>query len=181
MEETHFNQKPKRDAHFITPPNLIKDKIGDGGLSEAILNRAQDLLENNTEDFRPLAEMYLEQMANGIKAAEQVQGANEKKTEELIVPILYPCMQLKANGGMFRYQLVTTIANIFVQFMEVVERLDAETLDIAQAFHTSIKIVIAGQIKGSGGPQGKALIDELSGACERYFEKHKDNIDFDKD
>jgi len=182
MEQDHFNQKPKRDAQFISPPNMLKSKVGEGGLTDAILNRAQELLENNTEDFKPLAEIYLEQMENGLKSAKNSinENTDESKSEALIVQILYPCVQLKANGGMFHYQLVTNIANIFVQFMEVVERLDTETLEIAQAFCTSIRIVINGQIKGDGGHKGKALIDELNRACTRYFEKHKDNIDFDK-
>ncbi len=181
MDPHHFNQKPKRDAEFITPPNMLKNKVGNGGLSDSILNRAQELLENNTEDFRPLADIYLQQMENGIKTARSASATNEKDIERLIAGILYPCMQLKANGGMFHYPLVTNIAHIFVQFMEVVERLDEETLEIAQAFYTSVKIVVNGQIKGDGGIKGTALINELNSACERYFEKHKDNIDFDKD
>ncbi|MDH5723517.1 MAG: hypothetical protein OEY94_09380 [Alphaproteobacteria bacterium] len=182
MEQDHFNQKPKRDAQFITPPNTLKSKVGDGGLTEVILNRAQDLLENNTQDFRPLAEIYLEQMQNGLQSAQNALTADtdENKNEKLIAQILYPCVQLKANGGMFHYQLVTDIANVFVKFMEVVERLDAETLEIAQAFYTSIKLIINGQIKGDGGPKGKALMDELNSACKRYFEKHKEKINIDK-
>ena len=44
----HYSQKPRRNAEFIKPPNMLKTKVGTGGLSEEILSRAQDLLENNT-------------------------------------------------------------------------------------------------------------------------------------
>ena len=63
----HYNQTPKRRAEFIKPLNTLKQKVGSGGLSEDILNKAQALLENNTVDFLPLAEMYLEGLMKGIE------------------------------------------------------------------------------------------------------------------
>ena len=50
-------------------PNTLKAKVGSGGLSEDILNKAQALLENNTVDFQPLAEMYLTALMKGIDIA----------------------------------------------------------------------------------------------------------------
>ncbi|MGH1455330.1 MAG: hypothetical protein ACRBDI_00980 [Alphaproteobacteria bacterium] len=174
MDEKHFNQKPKRDASFITPPNIIKAKVGDGGLSESILDRAQALLETHATDFKPLADTYLNQMKEGIA---KVRSKKEQTdNEDDIALILYPCVQLKANGAMFQYPLVTRIAERFVQFMEVVERLDKETLDIAEAFLQTIKIVVSGGIKNDGGEQGNALVEELNNVCKRYFDKHKDLI-----
>lgn len=178
MDIKHYNQTPKRDATFITPPNLIKGKVGSGGLSEQILRRAQKLLETHTADFAPLADIYLSRMMESIEKAENPD--EEDSIEDLITAILLPCVQLKANGAMFHYQLITRIADRFVQFMEVVERLDKETIEIAKAYHSTIKIVVAGKIKGDGGKQGDALVDELNGACMRYFDKHRDTIDFGK-
>lgn len=181
MDIKHYNQPPKRDAEFINPPNLLKAKVGNGGLSDAILDRAQKLLESNTVDFAPLAQIYLDAMMKGIETVKAASDEDKKNnTEKLIAGILYPCVQLKANGGMFHYPLVTRIADRFTQFMEVVDRLDRETLEIAEAFHTTIRVVVAGKIKGDGGAHGEALVNELNNACMRYFEKHKDTIDFEK-
>lgn len=172
MDIKHYNQKPVRNAKFINPPNVLKAKVGLGGLSDTILERAQKLLENHTEDFRPLGEIYINQMKDGIDAASAL--GKPTSSEADIARILFPCVQLKANGAMFHYPLITRIAERFVQFMEVVEKLDEETLEIARAFHTTIKIVVASQIKGDGGEQGESLVEELNNACMRYFEKHKD-------
>ena len=179
MDIKHYNQTPKRDATFVIPPNIIKGKVGTGGLSEKVLKRAQRLLETHTADFAPLADIYLTRMMEGIEKAETTES-NADNLEDLISTILLPCVQLKANGAMFHYQLITRIADRFVQFMEVVERLDAETLEIARAYHSTIKIVVAGKIKGDGGKQGDELVEELNNACMRYFEKHKETIDFNK-
>lgn len=182
MDIKHYNQKPVRSAEFIMPPNIIKAKVGSGGLNDSILDRAQQLLESNTVDFSPLAEIYLKNMMQGIESAKQELLKNEAITDESkISQILYPCVQLKANGGMFHFPLVTRAADRFVQFMEVVERVDMESLEIALAFHTAIRVIVASRIKGDGGTQGNALIEELNNACMRYFEKHKNTIVFEKD
>ncbi len=171
MDIKHYNQNPKRHAEFIKPPNLLKAKVGSGGLNDQVIVRAQALLENHSEEFAPLAEMYLFQMNQGIDAA--AQATSDDNMEEVIADILLPCMQLKSNGAMFHYPLVTRIAGRFIQFMEVIEDVDAEMLSIAKAFYTTIKVVVSGKIKGDGGAQGEALIEELNNACMRYFDKRK--------
>ena len=135
------------------------------------MDRAQDLLENHTVDFAPLAEIYINQMKEGIDEAAAL--GHKTSSEEAIGKILMPCVQLKANGTMFHYPLVTRIADRFVQFMEVIECLDEETLDISNAFLTAMNIVINGKIKTDGADHGEALVEELNGACMRYFDKHK--------
>ncbi len=170
----HYNQKPKRKAEFIKPPNLIKAKVGSGGLADSILDRAEKLLEQNTVDFAPLAEIYLSRMMSGIERAE-----NPKKDDDsefLIAGIIYPCSQLKANGGMFHYPLITRIADRFVQFLEVIETTDEAVLEIARAFHSTIKAIIYAKIKGDGGDYGNELVEALNDACMRYFEKYQHNI-----
>ena len=101
QDAEHFNQTPRRKAEFMRPVNVLKQKVGSGGLSDDILNRAQKLLEENSVDFKPLAIVYLASLMNGINMAK---GAKESDdTEEVIANMLYPAMQLKANGGMFQY------------------------------------------------------------------------------
>ncbi|MCB1784286.1 MAG: hypothetical protein KDI13_09855 [Alphaproteobacteria bacterium] len=175
MDVQHYNQPQRRKAEYIKPPNLIKAKVGDGGLTDNILDRAQKLLENNSVDFGPLADIYLTRMMEGINRAKAASG--DEDLEYLIAGILYPCAQLKANGGMFHYPLVTRIAERFVQFMEVVERIDPQMMEIATAFHTTIRAVVAGKVKGDGGQYGNELVEALNGACMRYFEKHKKSLE----
>ncbi len=176
MDVKHYNQKPIRDAQFINPPNTLRAKVGTGGLHDQILDKAQNLLENHAVDFTPLADMYLDRMHSGLVHARTLTD-NTTEDEDVIAAILFPCVQLKANGAMFHYPLITRIAERFVQFMEVVERLDQESLDIADAFYGTIKLVVSAQIRGDGGDHGDQLVEELNNACLRYFEKHRDYIE----
>jgi hypothetical protein len=170
----HYNQKPLRKAEFVMPLNSLKSKVGTGGLSEAILNKAEALLENNVVDFMPLADMYLNALLKGIEAARKA-DMEQKKTgdgEALISAMLYPAMQLKANGGMFRYQLVTQMSERLIEFLEVIDNTDTEALEIVLAFHATIRAVVLGRIMGDGGRHGVELMRALEEACVRYFEHY---------
>ena len=170
----HYNQPRRRKAEFIKPPNTLKQKVGHGGLSDNILDKAQKLLEENTHDFEPLAILYLNTLMNGIEMAKGISPSDDK--EEIIASMLYPSMQLKANGGMFHYSLVSIIADKLIQFLEVIEYPDIEAVEIVLAYHTTITAVIQGKILGDGGKQGQDLLDALTDACMRYFDKHPDDM-----
>ncbi|MDB2682677.1 hypothetical protein N9Z27_00315 [Alphaproteobacteria bacterium] len=170
----HYNQTPRRRAEFITPPNLIKQKVGSGGLSDEIIDRAQALLESNTVDFLPLAEIYLNRMMNGIEVARAPSPHDD--VEEMISAMLYPAMQLKANGTMFHYPLITTMADKLIQFLEVIREPDKKAVEITLAFHTTMKMVVQGRIQGEGGAHGYGLVRALDEACQKYFEKFSHNI-----
>lgn len=177
QDTPHFNQPQRRKAEFHMPPNMIKKKVGGGsGLSENILSKAQALLENNTVDFRPLGEMYLDALNKGIEQARTPPKGLE--TEHIIAAMLYPAMQLKANGGMFHYQLITSISDKLIQFLEVIANIDPPALEIILAFHTTMRAVLLGQIKGNGGMRGAELMQALVDACYRYFEKNPENRDY---
>jgi hypothetical protein len=170
----HFNQKPRRNAEFIKAPNIMKVKVGHGGLEENLLAKAQNLLENNTMDFGPLAEMYLTSLIAATEKAKAIIGFDGDH-EVAIVGLLYPIMQLKANGGMFHYPLITILADKQVQFLEVIAKIDRDIVDLVNAFTTTIRAVLASQIKDQNNVQGRELVLALDDACRRYFSKHPYN------
>lgn len=168
----HFNQPQRRKAEFFRPPNTLKEKVGGGGLTEEILEKAQALLESNAVDFLPLGEMYLNALMRGIEKAQKNVG--KEMDDAMIAGMLYPSMQLKANGGMFHYQLVTKIADKLIQFLEVIENADDDALDIVLAFHTTMRAIVISKITGNGGRHGFELMQALDEACSRYFERSEE-------
>lgn len=165
MSESFQEQKKIRKAELITPPNKLKEKVGSGGIDENVINKAQTLLENNTVDFKPIAAMLIELLTEAITDAKN----GNSKGEAAIEAMIYPAMQLKAQGTMFHYPLVTDISNILVNFLETVTNVDKDVLDLVVAHKMSINAVLASQIKGDGGKVGKELRDALMDACNRYY------------
>lgn len=170
-DAAHFDQPQQRKAEFIKPPNRLKSKIGSGGLDEAILEKAQALLESNTVDFQPQAEIHLEALESAINDYK----TGRKKGEYAVEALIFPAMQLKSKGSMFGYPLITDIGQNLVNFLEVVIRLDDDAIDIISAHKKTMHMVATGRITGPGGKQGEALLQELHQACGRYFGKYKNN------
>ncbi|MBU0800664.1 MAG: hypothetical protein KKA05_06630 [Alphaproteobacteria bacterium] len=166
---SHFNQVLRRKAEYIKPPNELKAKVGSGGLSDDILQKAQALLEDNAVDFLPLAEMYLNALIRGVEKCQNPTPRDDN--ESLIASILYPAMQLKANGGMFHYQLVTKISDKLIQYLEVIAEPDEDAIEIVLAFHTTMRAIIISRITGNGGRHGFELMQALDEACNRYFDR----------
>lgn len=171
MEEAEAfeGQKKVRKAELIAPPNRLKEKVGSGGIDESVLTKAQDMLENNTVDFKPIALMLVDVLHDSITDAK----SGSIKGEEAIESMLYPAMQLKAQGGMFHYPLISEIANILVNFLETVTDTDKDVIDIVVAHKQSVNAVLASEIKGDGGKVGRELRDALLDACARYYKSRK--------
>ena len=169
-QQTAFEgQKKVRKAELITPPNRLKEKVGAGGIDENVLQKAQAFLENNTVDFKPIASMLVDLLHEAISDCKS--GAITG--EEAIESMLYPAMQLKAQGGMFHYPLISEISNILVNFLETVTDTDKDVMDIVVAHKMSINAVLNSQIKGDGGKVGRDLRDALLDACARYYKTRK--------
>mgnify|MGYP006280734923 CR=1 FL=1 len=166
-------KKSSKKAKFVEPPNLLKKKVGSGGLSEKILNQAQKLLENNSIEFAPIAEMYL---ASLLKAIDRASYSTGRTHDEVINELVYPVQQLRANGDMFDYTLITIMAKNLIHFLNTVDQIDGKVLEITQAFHTSMNVVVHGKIRGDGGDEGRELLETLQDACDRYYnrvERHR--------
>lgn len=165
MPDDTVQPKKVRKAELISPPNTLKEKVGAGGLDDTVLVKAQAMLENNTVDFIPIASMLLEALGNAIQNAKDGGSEGEAAIEALI----YPAMQLKAQGGMFHYSLITEISDILVNFLETVTDVDKDVLEIVTAHRMAIGAAVTGKIQGSGGATGVALRDELMNACNRFY------------
>ena len=174
----HFGEKPRRRAEFVRPPNLIKQKVGSGGLSEDVMLKAQAVLEDNKMEFGPLAEVYLSSLEQAREKAAAVIGFDGDH-EVAIISLLYPVMQLKANGGMFHFPLVTQLSDKQVQFLEIIGRIDGDVIELINAYIAAIRAVLASRIVDQTNPRGRELVLALDDACRRYFSKHPYNRNMD--
>lgn len=161
------DKRPK--ARFINPPNVLRQKVGTGGIDPKLLDKGQEFLESSNFDFEPYANNFLEQVSKVVGDFK----AGKIRDAEAIEDLIRPVMQLKANGGMFQYQLISDIADVALFFLEKLTKLDKDALDILVAHEKTLQVIVKGKLKGSGGREGRALSRELEKACTRYFDKYK--------
>ena len=164
------NQTKLRRAEKIVPPNVLKKKVGSGGFDKKKIEKAQDLIEHNEIDFTPVA---LELLGDLQEIIENI-DSGELEGERAIEKLFFPAMQLRAQGGMFQYPLVSKICDVLINFMETVQAPDPDVMEIVSAHHRTLVAVMSKDMKGknfSGGAGGD-LCKALSDACNRYYKKH---------
>lgn len=149
---------------------MLQAKIGPGPLDMEAVKECQKIIDDNDVDFGPLAKEHLASLSRGVEKA--FKGEGDEKT--LIAGIVNPVMQIKANAGMFKYDLLGRMSNIMLNFLETIEKLDKDVLDIVKAHHSTLTLIINNEMKGDGGTVGAQLEKELKEACKRYFAKQTD-------
>lgn len=163
-----MTKKAPRKAKFFKPQNALKQKVGTGGLDETILNKAETFISDNTVEFEPIAKKFIHSLAQALKNAEKDTIAEKKRLQDIVTPV----MELKANGGMFRYFLLSDIANVSLNFLESLDSLNKDAIRIAELHYKTMHLIIAKRLSGDGGKEGKALLKELSKASDRYFKRY---------
>lgn len=164
-----MKRPPRKEAQFITPPNVLKAKVGKGGLADDVLERADRIIEENKVDFGPMLEDYLAKLAAFIDQA--TNESYDGKESEFIDRMCYPVMEMKANGSMFHAPIISDVANQLLQFLEIVPSLDKDSLEIVNAFYATLNALHKAKIRRSDDVRGIELVTALREACLRYMEK----------
>lgn len=153
---------------FFDPPNKLKQKVGDGGIPAFMIKKCQEYLESNPVDFTPYATRHLDELID-LKNQIQSKKIDNETAATKIVNII---MQLKSNGSMFHYQLISMISDVMLRFMENVKVLNDDFIDILGMYNKILEIILTKRLNGNGGREGYALTHELNGACQRYYSKY---------
>lgn len=154
-----------QQVKIIKADKSLQKRAGTGDVDENLVKRAEVVIEKNTEDFGPIAQDFLDRLATGVATARAGQG----EQAALIAGMTQPVMELKANARMFKYDLVTALANIMLGFLETNKNLDKDAIDIVDAHHKTLTLIIHKKMAGDGGQNGKLLQSELQDACQRYM------------
>ena len=171
MDNIYFEDQQKyRNGDIIDQPNVLKEKAGDGGIPPELLQQAEAYIENNDVDFTETAETYFELLERALTMSEQ-DGVDEEQAFEAI---LFPLSQLKAQGAMFKYSIISEITAMLINFLEVIEKLDQEAINITRAYKMTLKALLLRNRHGVEATEKDAVLKEaLKDACLRYFNKHK--------
>lgn len=159
-------------AKFHNPPNILRQKVGFGGIDPKRIQKAEDYIQDNKLDFAPFAEDIVLRLDIAVSQAKTGKVEHKHALDHLKRTI----MELKANGGMFRYPLLSEVAGVVLNFLENIEKIDQEALEILDAHQNTIAVIVKNRLGGTGGTAGRALAEELYKACNRYYQKHNIEI-----
>ena len=159
----------RREAEEIMPPHTIKDKVGSGGIDPARIEKADSLIEEKTQNFSEIADIYIPMLEENINKA----GTKELNDTQAFEMILHPAVQLKSHGSMYHFPLVTEVGGMLINFLEVIKELDKNALEVTGAYAIALKAITTQQIKQKDDPQGRQLVKALQDASVRYFKSVK--------
>ena len=151
---------------LIKPQNTLKKKVGHGGFRSSDLIKAQAAIENNKIDFKPIARDLLKELSEILSSID----SGQVKPSDSLGVIMYPLMQLRAQGSLFHYPSITHISDIVVDFLDSVAVIDSDILEILTAYQKAANAVLSFEIKDASSKVGQDLCDELKAVCQRYKE-----------
>jgi hypothetical protein len=154
-------------VEIIKATRELQQRVGSGVIDAAVITRCQDTIDKTTSDFGPVARAFLQQLDTAVGLARDPNINDDMRISGMTKPV----MELKANAKMFRYDLVTMLANIMLGFLEAIPKLDNDSVEIVAAHHRTLCAIIERKMTGDGGPNGRLLQQELQDACNRYFHK----------
>lgn len=159
-----LNENAFTPGKLVVPDNALKQKVGAGGFSATVLAKAQDNLDKNDIDFRPMATDYASSIGQILKEIR----SGTVKPDEAIDAVMFPVMQLRAQGSLFKYPSITKISHILIDCLETVRATDKDVLDIIDAYKKSVQAMVALQLKDENHAGVKDLCTALADACGRY-------------
>ncbi|MFN3827963.1 MAG: hypothetical protein ACK4NR_10115 [Micavibrio sp.] len=160
--------KPKKKAKYYSPQNSLRLKAGYGGIETSVMERAEELIVKNDIDFTNIFEAVMGRLDKSVAAVRK----EETRGKDQINRIAAPMMEMKANGAMFRYPLISDVADIALDFLENLNELNDDAFNIVDIHRQTLRTILLSNLKGTGGKQGDALIRELNEACARYHKKY---------
>ncbi len=158
-------------SKLVTPENTLKKKAGNGGFKESDLVKAQNMIQTNEIDFRPLGVDMLKELNDILLNIK----AGKISPSEYFNHLMYPLMQLKSQGALFRYPSVSHMSQILLDLLENIPEIDKNALEIVAAYAKSLQAILALQVREVDAKVTQELSKALSDACDRYFKLQEKN------
>ena len=142
---TEQSKQQHEQAKYHHPPNVLRQRVGIGGIDEDLLEKAETFIQDNQYDFKPHAIEIMKRFKETLAAAKKSKTLDKKVINEIAEPI----MELKANGDMFRYALLTEVAEILLNFLENIQKLNDDSFNIIDEHKNTLEVILKNNLRGS--------------------------------
>ncbi|MRG72858.1 response regulator [Alphaproteobacteria bacterium HT1-32] len=161
---------------YPQPRTLISKLVSGGDISPDVLfdwDKLEDMeqdLDRFSEDFMDWTAEYLQQLQVYYKAAADLP---EDKRKPPLVKISMIAHELRGQGGVFGYPLISSIAeSLFDLTHQMLDRSD-DSLKLVKEHLDALKAVLREKVRGDGGGLGIALMQALQMANRKFISRSK--------
>lgn len=157
---------PRQAKKIVKPDLMLQKKVGLGDIPDDAVARSQKIIDDCRVNFLPIAQDFLYQFEGLVERLDA--HGDHPSGRRVIESASIPVMQLKANSRVFKYNLLGDVAHILLTFMDGIQVLDKDALDVLVAHKKTMRHIITEDMAGTGGFIGDTFTDELRKLCERY-------------
>lgn len=147
-------------VEMISPPNTLKTKVGKGGpgaVSPEMLERAEQVIADLTDDYLEWVVEDLEKLVGAFNDLKEGKG----EAKDLLDKVFQITHDMKGQGGSFGYDLITIVGNDLCRFLEDLEKPGPDDIKVIALHVDAMRVIITENIKGEGGKVGKQLLAGL--------------------
>lgn len=161
-------KKPAAKAEIVTVPHSIRSKVSGGGpLSDEMLEKAENVIEEHGADYVTRAQAQIESLIQTVRTARE----KVESRPELFGKIFQKSHDIRGMGSTFGYDLVTEIGASLCNFVEGLEQHDDDAMEVVGAHVDALRAVIANGVKGDGGAIGREIAEGLAQAVAQAAQR----------
>lgn len=161
-EESHGNGA----YQMITPPNLLKSKVGTGGatgIDPDLIKRAESVLDGMGDEFEETVTIEIARM---MKLAMDLES-DSTKADRILRKVRNSAHDLRGQGATYGYELISDAAQSLYVYAENLAEPAKLNPDVIRAHADAMRAIIKNKVKGSGGGVGGDLVKSLEALVER--------------
>jgi chemotaxis protein histidine kinase CheA len=155
----------KLPIEVFMPPNILKAKVGSGGLDIAAIRRAEEAIEGLKTEFAGW-------MVEDVHRLTETRDAYETNcTSETLGHLYRAAHDLKGQAATFEFPLVARVASSLCELTDEWEQRFVVPMQLIDAHVHAIKVIVRDGIKDAVGPMASVLAEELERQVAAFLEK----------
>ena len=157
-EDGHSNG----DYQLITPPNLLKAKVGGGGVAKGVdvdaVHQASSAIASMADDF---ADRVSLEIAMVMKLSHDLED-DPSRAMKIGFKICRIAREVGDQGETFGFDLISEVSLSLTNYISNLSEPDLLNGDVVRAHADAMRAVIKNKVKGDGGPVGVELVQSLN-------------------
>jgi hypothetical protein len=152
---------------LITPPNLLKAKVGNGdgrkGIDAEAIRQASEAIQSMADEFEERCTLEIAML---MKLSHDL-DSDPSRAAKIASKVARVGHELSGQGATFGFEMITQVGASMCRYVKGLGSPDHLNGDVLRAHADAMRAVIKNHVKGDGGTVGAELVESLDKLVER--------------
>ena len=151
---------------MITPPNLLKAKVGSGGtggIDPDLIKRAASVIDGMGDEFAESVELEVNRV---LKLAIDLE-TDPAKAPKILKKVRRVAHDLRGQGATYGFDLISGVAECLYRYTDCLASSADLNPDVLRAHADAMRAVVKNDVKGDGGTVRIDLVKSLEALVSR--------------